>query len=232
VKRFPWFLTLFTAPALAMLIGLGVWQVQRLQWKEALIDQADAAAGAPPAALSEVLAARDPEFRKALVVCPGLPTAPYVELQSIIEGEAGSRLLSICHAPGQAKPFIIDRGFVADTVSARPRVAESTLPLSILVELRRTPHPGAMSPPPSNGRFYARDSAAIAAALGSSDPSEFTFFALSSSNPEFAALQASAPPAAFANNHFGYALTWFGLAIALIGFYVAMLRRRPQKDPS
>ena len=232
MKRFPWLLTLFAAPAFALLVGLGVWQVQRLQWKEALIAQADAAAGAPPAALSEVLAAGDPEFRKALVVCPGLPTAPYVELQSIIEGEAGSRLLSICRAPGQAKPFIIDRGFVSDTVSARPRVAESTLPLSILVELRRTPHPGAMSPPPSNGRFYARDSAAIARALGAADPSEFTLFAMTSSNPEFGALRASAPPAAFANNHFGYALTWFGLAIALIGFYVAMLRRRPQKDPS
>ena len=232
MKRFPWFLTLLTVPALALLIGLGVWQVQRLQWKEALIAQAEAAADSPPAAMADVLTAADPEFRKALVVCPGLPTAPYVELQSIIEGEAGSRLLSICRAPGQAEPFIIDRGFVPDTVSARPRVAESTLPLSILVELRRTPHPGALSPPPSSGRFYARDSAAIAGALGVSDPSEFTLFALTSGNPEFGALQASAPPAAFANNHFGYALTWFGLAIALIGFYVAMLRRRPQKDPS
>ena len=232
MKRFPWFLTLLTVPALALLIGLGVWQVQRLQWKEALIAQAEAAADSPPAAMADVLTAADPEFRKALVVCPGLPTAPYVELQSIIEGEAGSRLLSICRAPGQAEPFIIDRGFVPDTVSARPRVAESTLPLSILVELRRTPHPGALSPPPSSGRFYARDSAAIAGALGVSDPSEFTLFALTSSNPEFGALQASAPPAAFANNHFGYALTWFGLAIALTGFYVAMLRRRPQKDPS
>ena len=35
-----------------------------------------------------------------------------------------------------------------------------------------------------------------------------------------------------ANNHFGYALTWFGLAIALIGFYVALLRRRLKRDPS
>ena len=36
----------------------------------------------------------------------------------------------------------------------------------------------------------------------------------------------SAPPAAFSNNHLGYALTWFGLALALVGFYIVLLRRK------
>ena len=232
MKRFPWILTLFTVPCLALLIGLGVWQVERLQWKEGLIGQADAAAKMPPAPISEVLTAPNPEFRKALIVCPGLPTAPYVELQSIIDGGAGVRLISICRAPGQAKPFLIDRGFLPDTTTARPRAIPSTLPLSLLVELRRTPKAGGgMTPPATATHFYARDSAAMAKALGAPDVSEFTLFALSSSNPELAALEASAPPAAFANNHFGYALTWFGLAIALIGFYVAMVRRQMARPP-
>ena len=235
MKRFPWVLTLFTVPALALLIGLGVWQVQRLHWKEALIAQSEAAATAPPAAIETVLAAPDPEFRRALVVCPGLATASYVELQSIHDGQAGSRLISLCRAPGIETPFLIDRGFVADVISARPRTLETTMPLSIMVELRRTPAPNALSPKETHGRFYARDSAAIGQALGAPRVSEFTLFALASTNPEFGALTASAPPAAFANNHFGYALTWFGLAIALIGFYVALLRRRmagPVKEPS
>jgi surfeit locus 1 family protein len=93
-----------------------------------------------------------------------------------------------------------------------------------------------MTPPPADNRFYARDSAAMAQALGAPAVSEFTLFALTSPNPEIAALTASAPPAAFSNNHLGYAMTWFGLAIALVGFYVAMLwrrmRREPEKDPS
>lgn len=226
MKRFPWILTLVVLPALTLLIGLGVWQVQRLSWKEGLIAAAEDAAGRPPAPLAEVLTAPDPEFRRALVVCPGLATAPFVELQSIQDGAGGSRLISICRAPDRGEVFLIDRGFVPDTISARPRVAASSLPLSLMVELRRTPAPGPMSPPPSEGRFYARDSAAIARALRADTPSEFTFFALNSTNPELAALQASAPPAAFSNNHLGYALTWFGLAIALVAFYIAMLRRR------
>jgi len=236
VKRFPWILTLAVLPCLVLLIGLGVWQVQRLHWKEGLIAQADAAARAAPGPIDEILAASDPEFRKALIVCPGLPTAPFVELQTIHEEKVGVRLISVCRAPGEARPFLIDRGFLPDTVSARPRVIESTLPLSLLVELRRTPRAGGgMTPAPATisgvNHFYARDSVAMAKALGAPDASAFTLFALSSSNPELGALQASAPPAAFANNHFGYALTWFGLAVALMGFYVAMLRRRLAPTP-
>lgn len=232
MRRFPWILTLFTIPALALLIGLGVWQVQRLKWKEGLIDQAEAASTAAPATIETVLAAADPEFRKALVVCPGLETAPFVELQSIHDSGAGARLISICRAPGQDRPFLIDRGFIADDIAVRPRVAESTMPLSLLVELRRTPKAGGgMTPAPADNRFYARESAAMAKALGVDNPSEFTLFALSSTNPEIAELDASAPPAAFANNHLGYAMTWFGLAIALVGFYVALLWRRMRPEP-
>ncbi|CAN5398795.1 SURF1 family protein [soil metagenome] len=234
-KRFPWVLTLFAIPALVLLIGLGVWQVQRLHWKEGLIDQADLAAKSAPAPIAAVLTTSNPEFRKALIDCLGLPTAPYVELQSIADGEAGVRLISVCRTPDVAEPFLIDRGFLADTVTARPPVQANMQPVSILVELRRTPRAGGgMTPRTEGNHFYARDSAAMAVALGAPTASEFTLFALSSSNPEIAGLVASAPPAAFSNNHLGYAMTWFGLAIALLGFYVAMLRRRmaapPEKD--
>ncbi|RZJ96144.1 MAG: SURF1 family protein, partial [Brevundimonas sp.] len=75
-------------PALVLLIALGVWQVQRLAWKERLIAVSDAAAAQPPASLATVLALHDPEFRKVIVTCPGLETAPFVELQSILDGEA------------------------------------------------------------------------------------------------------------------------------------------------
>ena len=227
--RFPVLLTLFIAACVVALCALGTWQMQRLSWKEGLIAQAEAAGGLPPAPLTEVLTAPDPEFRKALIVCRGLPTAAYVELQSIHDGAAGSRLISACTPEGMDRVFLVDRGFVADGVPVRPRVMASTLPLAMVVELRRTPPPGPMTPAPSDGRFYGRDGAAMAQALGASAPSEFTLFALTSPNPEVADLIASAPPAAFSNNHLGYALTWYGLALALIGFYVAVLVRRYRK---
>ncbi|GLS00499.1 SURF1-like protein [Brevundimonas denitrificans] len=224
--RFPVLLTLAAALAFALLCGLGVWQVQRMQWKNGLIDRAEAAAATPPAPLASVMALHDPAFRKVAVDCPGLATAPYVELQTIHAGEPGVRLISVCRPAGFPAVFLIDRGFVAETISARPPVAASTESFSLVAEVRETPPPGPMALPVDEGRFFARDTPAMARALGVADPDPNTLFALTSSNPEWEALQPSAPPAAFSNNHLGYALTWFGLALALAVFYVVLLRRR------
>ncbi|MDQ1154315.1 SURF1 family protein [Brevundimonas sp. SORGH_AS_0993] len=235
MKRFPWILTVLTAAALVLLIGLGVWQVERLKWKEGLIAAADAAGAQPPAPLETLLAGAEKgaglEFRKALMTCRGLATAPFVELQTIHDGAPGVRLISACRPEGQVFTLLIDRGFLPDAVTARPAVAPSTLPVVLIGEFRTAPRPGALSPPPRDGRFFARDTAAMARALNVSGPLRpEVVYALTATNPEIDAMVVSAPPAAFSNNHFGYALTWFGLAIALVGFYVALLRRRTKKD--
>ena len=237
MKRFPWILTTLTVPALILLIGLGVWQVQRLHWKEGLIAAADRAGALPPAPLAEVLAqnAQDAglEFRKAILVCRGLATAPYVELQTIHDGAAGVRLISACRPEGQAETVLIDRGFIADDVTARPRVMDATLPLVLVGEFRSFSPPSRLTPPPAGNRFYGRDTAAMARALNVTGPVRpQAVFALTATNPELDALKPSAPPPAFSNNHLGYALTWFGLAIALVGFYAALVRRRLKKVPS
>jgi surfeit locus 1 family protein len=224
--RFPWGLTIVCALAFVLLMSLGVWQVQRMQWKNGLIAQAEAAAALPPAPPVEVLALHDPAFRKILIDCPGLATAPYVELQTIHEGQAGVRLISACRPTNFPAEFLIDRGFVAEGISARPPVAASVAPFRVTAELRAVPPPGPMALPVDKGRFFARDTLGMARALGVADPDPNTLFALTSSNPEWQALQPSAPPAAFSNNHLGYALTWFGLALALAVFYVVLLRRR------
>ncbi len=226
-RRFPWTLTAAAAVLFAVLVGLGVWQVQRMQWKARLIADAAAAAALPPAPAAEALASERPEFRKVVLVCPGLASAPWVELQSIHDGQAGVRLISACRDPALGETALVDRGFVADGISARPPAAASDRPVRITAEVRATPAPGPMAAAAEERRFYARDNAAMAAALGVEGPvSPWTFFALDSSNPDWAALQPSAPPAAFSNNHLGYAITWFGLALALVGFYIALLRRR------
>lgn len=226
-RRFSWVLTVLSALALAVLISLGVWQVQRLQWKQDLIARAEAAAQLPPAPLRHVADGPEAEFRRVIVQCPGLAGAPWVELQSIQDGEAGVRLISLCRPEGVARPLLVDRGFVADVISARPPRSASDEPVEITGVLRRVPAPGPFAPPPRDGRFYARDQQAMAAALGESGPvDERVLFAETSSNPDWAALRPSAPPAAFSNDHLGYALTWFGLAIVLAIFYGALLRRR------
>ncbi len=231
--RFPWALTVVCTFAFALLVSLGVWQVRRLQWKEGLIVEAEAAATRPPVSLYELVDSGEPqEFRRVTIACPGLATAPYVELQSIEEGQAGVRLISACPIEKEtgmaiAPVYLVDRGFVADFISSRPPVARSADLVQVTAMVRNTPPPGPMAVAASANRFYARDTAAMAKALGvTAEVAPQTLFALNSSNPQWLALKPSAPPAAFSNNHLGYAITWFGLALALVGFYIALLRRK------
>ncbi|MFK0298177.1 SURF1 family protein [Brevundimonas sp. NPDC090276] len=225
--RFPVVLTVLAVLLLGVLLALGTWQVQRMQWKEGLMDGAEAAAGQPPLPLAEALKLENPEFRRVLLTCRGLSAAPYVELQSIEHSDAGVRLVSACAVEG-GRTLLVDRGFVSAEISSRPPVkADDTMPVVITGVLRRAPAPSALTPPPAEGRFYGRDAEAMARVLKVEGPiSPFTVFALTSTNPDWVALKPSAPPAAFTNNHLGYALTWFGLAAALIAFYVVLLRRR------
>lgn len=224
-RRFPWGLTIVCALAFALLCGLGGWQVQRMLWKNGLIAEAEAAASRPPVPVMEVYNPRH-EFRSVIIDCPGLATAPFVEMRTIENGEVGVRLISACALP--SKPFVtlVDRGFVSETISARPPVTPSTAPVRMIGQLRMPPEPSSFAPPPEHNVFYARDHRAMARALGVHEwLASPMIYATTSSNPEWLALKPSAPPAAFSNNHLGYALTWFGLALALAGFYIVLLRR-------
>src|SRR3546814_3446226 len=97
---FPIGLTVATAIAMAILIGLGVWQLQRLKWKEALLAHVAQAQAAQPRPIEPVLDAlangHDVDFTRVRVTCRGLAQAPAVELYSIRQGEVGVRLISAC----------------------------------------------------------------------------------------------------------------------------------------
>ncbi|MFN4295486.1 MAG: SURF1 family protein [Brevundimonas sp.] len=232
LKGFPWLLTVLAAVVLAVLLGLGVWQVQRMAWKEGLIDQARAAAVVAPVPAAEALNQPGGEFRRVILECPNLNAAPFVELQSIHDGDAGVRLISACRPAGVETTFLVDRGFVREEISARPAVTSGLDPVRIIAVVREAPQPNWMSPPPQDGRFFARDHEAMGRALDVEGPVDSrVLFAETSANPEWAALTPVVPPAAFTNNHLGYALTWFGLAAALIVFYALMLKRRRRPHP-
>jgi len=217
--RFPWGLTVLTVPALVLLVSLGIWQVNRLQWKEGLIARAQASADLPPVDLAILGTLPEPEFRTAVLPCD-FQNQPFIELQTIHDGEPGVRLIAACRG------WLVDLGFVAGTVSARPVREPAAIP-GVVAQARRTDPPPSMTPPPQDGRFYGRDMPAMARALSVTGPvPPYTLYAQGSVWPRWEAISPGAPPVAFANNHLGYALTWFGLAIALAGFYIALIMRR------
>lgn len=226
-KRFPYILTALAVGLFGVLIFLGSWQMARLQWKEGLLNAADAAAALPPASLDDVLASEVPEFRQVIATCRGLNTAPFVQLQTIDRGEAGVRLVSACGL-ADGSTIMVDRGFIQTGEQARPVVdASMDMPITFSGVLRQPTKLSSMTPAPEGLVFYGRDNDAMARALGvEGDVVPWVLYASTAINPELPAVHPVVPPPAFTNNHLGYALTWFGLAAALIILYIVLLRRR------
>lgn len=230
--RFPVGLTIATAIGLAILISLGVWQLQRLKWKEGLLAHIAALQSAPAVDIGPVLdaqaAGRDVDFTRVRAVCPGIGGAPFLELYGLREGQAGARLISACAVPSaRYRTVLVDRGFVPDSVAARPRVdAGSAAPQEVIGVLRKPDKPSFVSPKNQPTRWFTRDVAAMAAALKAPAPAPVFLFAETATNPEFKALVPAPVPTDIPNRHLEYAITWFGLAAALAGVYAAVLFRR------
>ena len=71
IKRLPIIPTIIVLAAVATMIGLGVWQLRRAQWKEGLLGRYGAAAQEPPIIFPTVPLSNDqlPLFRHATGVC-------------------------------------------------------------------------------------------------------------------------------------------------------------------
>jgi surfeit locus 1 family protein len=229
--RFPLGLTIATVIAMAILVALGAWQLQRLTWKENLLARVAALQGAPPRALEptidSVAFGADRDFTRVVVDCPGLGTAPYLELYSVRDVGAGVRLISACRiAAGRYDNILVDRGFVSDQAPGRPKIDPADRAPMHLVGVLRKPDRATFVTPKNDvarNHWYSRDVPAMAAVLHATGPAPLILMAETSTNPELKALDPQPLPTEIPNRHFEYALTWFGLAGALACVYAATL---------
>ena len=223
---------LATTIGIAILIGLGVWQVQRLHWKEGLLAQIAALQAAPARPLAGVLAkaaqGADIDYIRVSVLCPDVETSPYLRLYAVRDGYAGNRIIAACRlANGPYGAVLVDRGFIAQGLAPS---GGQVLTAPIVSIMRKGDTRNFVTPAndPAENLWYWRDIPAMAAALGVARPA-----------PSFLMLEQPAPPPGgpviaplpsdIPNNHLQYAITWFGLAVALAGVYLASLiakRRR------
>jgi surfeit locus 1 family protein len=80
---------------------------------------------------------------------------------------------------------------------------------------------------PEANVFYARNISDLSAAKGLSEPvAPFTIDLLGSETPPGGIPQAGETRMVFANNHLQYAITWYGLAAALLAVFAVYVRNR------
>jgi surfeit locus 1 family protein len=224
--------------ALAVLVGLGGWQLQRKAWKEGLIGQLEARVAATPAALPEP--ARwlqlDPdtdEFRRVAF------TAEFVPGQEALVYTSGSSLRPDVSGQGywvfaparlaDGTLIVVNRGFVPEgkqDPAARPQ-GQVTGAVELVGMLRWPEARGFFAPADTPGKnlFFVRDHRAIAAARGWNTTAPF-FVDLESPVPPGGLPRPGKLEVRLRNDHLQYALTWFGLALVLVVMFGLWVRSR------
>ncbi len=222
-------LTISTLIALAILVSLGVWQLQRRDWKHALIERIEARADAPAKPLEEVLARwqRDRDIEYMRVEMTGeLRAEQEFHIYTIREGRAGWRVVSPFETGGHI--VMLDRGFVPEPLKDPQARADQPVPDGkiTVTGLARAPGEANFVTPdnePQRSRWYWRDLESIVAELPAGErPRAVPFFV----EAEAGALPGEWPrdgvtQLRLTDRHLSYALTWFGLALTLIGVYAA-----------
>jgi surfeit locus 1 family protein len=224
---------LFTIAMAVFLCGLGVWQLERLAWKEAILTR---------------IATRTKQELQPLpaeAVWAGLQPDDYDYRHVVLDGTfENDREVLVFHAPPSGRlvgvgpgylvltplrlasgaHVIVNRGFVPLAFESREsrHTGEIDGPTRIVGLMRPPEARNAFTPAdtPDKRRYFTRDPASIAQSLGLSGPAPFTIDAddvpLPGGWPRGGTTEVAIP-----NNHLSYAFTWFGLAIGLLGVFAA-----------
>jgi surfeit locus 1 family protein len=230
--------TVFAIVGVAILLGLGIWQVDRKTWKENLIATvttriARAPENLPPRANWPRLLPEGNEYTR--VTFP----AEFLDGQEALVYTAGSPFRPDVKGPGYwvfapaqlagGSIVLINRGFVPlDAKDPATRAEGAPHGIIDVVGAMRWPEARGLFTPaddPNSNVWYLRDPKAIAAAKK-----------WASAAPFYIDQEAPVPPGGLPlpgklevrlpDNHLQYAITWFGLALALAGVYVVWLSGR------
>ena len=226
----------FALAALAVLSGLGVWQLDRLQWKNGLIAQVAARTVAPAAPLPRESQWKnigaDDEYRR--VTATGSFRHDREALLYTVEpderrpGGPGYLVLTPL-ALTDGSTVIVNRGFVPldrkDPATRRQGQVAGRVSVTGLLRLPEEKRWFTPANDPGKGAWNRRDPAEIAAALRLARTAAFVIDADAAPNPG-GLPSGGRTHLAFPNNHLQYAFTWFGLALALIGVFAAFAWQR------
>ena len=219
-----------TVIGMAILITLGVWQVQRLQWKEALLAQLAANAAAPPVSLAEAAERDDPEFVRVRFTGTYDHAGAKKMIATFQRGQGWTVITPAVTSDGHA--VMVDRGRIPGQLGEA--FDKPTGEVRVEGVIRTYRRGQAMFDPendPNANIWYWWDVPAMLASSGLPQglkPYPYVVQLLPSATAA-PFPRPDEPKANLANNHLGYALTWFGLAatlLAVAGFYVFDLRKR------
>ncbi len=197
MKRVPIIATLLVLVAVAAMIALGVWQLQRKTWKEALLARYTANQALPPVAFPAIPVGDALLYRKTSAFCLQ-PTAWRTEGA----GGHGWRLIAECRTGAEGPGFAAEMGLTRD-LNTKPVWKGGKVT-------------GVIAPAPSHQSLIA----------SLTEPAQTTLMIVSDTPLPGLTASPRPSPEGIPNNHLAYAAQWFIFAGLALGIYAIALWRR------
>lgn len=222
--------TLLFVMMLAMLVALGTWQMQRLQWKTALLADIEQRLVAEPLDMVQWDGQRDVHFQR--VHLTGQFVGPAVTMPAkVYDGVVGAHIVQLFATLPERGLFMVNRGWVANDQLASVLVQMQSVPTAqrtISGLLRLPSAAGAFTPPNDVARriFYSyqpADFAQIAHGVAQSVQPYVLELDTGLNGP--LPIKSGIFVPTLPNKHLSYALTWYGLAIVLCIIYGVYFRQ-------
>lgn len=221
-------LTAATLVGLIVLVGLGVWQLQRLAWKEGIIARIESRTERRPVSLERAI-----EFADQLRNPSYIPVraegrfhhARERYLYAIsLDGEPGWHVITPLETV-DGHVVLVDRGFVPEKLRDPATRQEGQIQqVTAVTGLIRTPErPNLFTPDndPGTNQWFTRDLGAMTRSMFPGGTVQVAPFFLEASETDVPGgwPKGGQTRLTLTNNHLQYALTWFGLALCLVAVY-------------
>jgi surfeit locus 1 family protein len=235
-KPFPYVGAFFALLAFAALIALGTWQVERLHWKEGLLATIDQRIHSAPRPLGEIerLFAEKHDVEYWPVTAKGtFLHGGERHFLSTWQGDSGFNVYTPLKLD-DGRYIFVNRGFVPyarkDPATRRLGEVDGEVTVTGLARNPLAQKPSFIVPDNDLKKnvFYWKDLSAMTATAGlPGGATVLPFFIDAGAAPNPGGLPVGGVTVIdLPNNHFQYALTWYGLALVLVVMAGTRLRRR------
>ncbi|MET0248634.1 MAG: SURF1 family protein [Sphingobium sp.] len=220
-RRSAAFLVVGTLTALALFAGLtalGLWQVQRIHWKHALVAQIESRVGAAPVPAPKMANEGD-AYRRVIAQGRFLHDRAVLVQASTARG-AGYWVMTPLAADGFT--LLVNRGFVPPEQKARYDRLQGVVRVTGLIRMSEPGGGFLRANDAAQSRWYSRDVAAIAQAQrlkGLIAP----YFIDAEGSGGYSFPIGGLTVLTFSDNHLGYAITWFVLAAMVAAAYIRVM---------